>query len=46
MIIRRLFGGFVVGLVVSLLLSNGTFIEGRSVTPGPVIDLMADGCAQ
>jgi hypothetical protein len=46
MIIQRLFGGFVVRLAVSLLLSTGPFIEGRSLTLGPVIDLMADGCAQ
>jgi hypothetical protein len=44
LMIQKLFGGFVVGLVVSLLLSMGTFIEWRSATSGPDINLMAEGC--
>ncbi|GHU03535.1 hypothetical protein FACS1894158_02150 [Betaproteobacteria bacterium] len=35
MMIQKLLGGFVVGLVVSLLLSSGAFIEWRSAASGP-----------
>jgi hypothetical protein len=43
MFIQRLLGGFVVGLVVSLLLSSGTFIEWRLTTPSQDTRVM-EGC--